>query len=243
MHKDKPSNTAVIFFSLSPWKEAKQKSFVSGKGFYKNYRIAALLRDHTKQQIDQSGLPYFVFDENNQVGTSFGEKLASAFGHVFTQGYEHVIVVGNDTPKLESSHILCAAGQLSDRTSDIVLGPATDGGTWLMGFSCRAFDSTLIKKLPWNSDRLLDTIIEQLNESQNILLLETFADLDKEKDLLNLIQIIHPNDFLRVLKQAILSILENFQVEFHPFKYSITDTYLSYSFLKRGPPATSDYRS
>jgi len=243
MHKSKRSNTAIIYFSLSPWKEAQQKSFVSGKEFYKNFRIAALLRTHSRRQIDQTGLPYFVFDEKNQEGVKFGEKLVSAFEHVYREGYEHAIVVGNDTPRLESSHISDAADQLEGRTSDIVIGPATDGGTWLMGFSRDVFDSTLIQKLPWNTDQLLDTIVEQFSENRSIFLLETFADLDNEKDLLDFIQVIHPSDFLQVLKKTILSILEVLQVELHSSLNFLKSTYLSYNFLLRGPPVISDNHS
>jgi glycosyltransferase A (GT-A) superfamily protein (DUF2064 family) len=149
-------------------------------------------------------------------------------------------VVGNDTPKLDSSHISAAADQLEGRISDIVIGPAMDGGTWLMGFSKDVFDSSLIKELPWNTDQLLKKIIEHFSENQRVTLLETFADLDNKKDLLDFIEYIHPEDFLRVLKRKILSILENFQPTFYSSLHFLKSTYLSHNILLRGPPFLSD---
>lgn len=240
MHKKLSSNTAVIYFSLSPWKEARQKSFVSGRQFYKNFRIAGLLRDHTKQQIDQTGLPYFVFDEHNQEGDTFGEKFVSAFDAVFGKGFDNVIAVGNDTPGLQSDHILNASGQLENELSDIVLGPASDGGTWLMGFSRSSFDGGVIKDIAWNSEDLLHSIFEQLGDSNQISLLEKFDDLDSEEDLRKFLHRTQDHHLLAQLKNNIRGLFELLHVEFHPHQDSLKNTDLSYNFLLRGPPSISD---
>lgn len=242
MQKVKRSNTAVIYFSLSPGKEALQKSFVSGAEFHKNVRIAGLLRDHSKRQIEQSGLPYFVFNEHNQKGDTFGEKIAYAFDAVFRKGYDYVIAVGNDTPRLHSNHIINAANQLENKLSDIVMGPADDGGTWLMGFSRCSFDVESIKNLAWNSNNLLKTIFEKLGNPQKISLLETFEDLDTEEDLRRFLQYTDSLDFLSLLKKNIRAILERFRVEFYTPRESLSRFYLTFHIPSRGPPLTSDYR-
>lgn len=237
MTKAKKSNTAVLYFSLSPWEEARQKSFTSGKRFYKNFKIAGLLGNHTKRQIQKSGLPYFVFDEHNQKGANFGEKFVAAFESMLDKGYDYVIAVGNDTPRLESRHILMAANQLEGEASDIVLGPATDGGTWLMAFSRKSFNSEILNNLAWNSGDLLTSIFEQLGRSQEISLLETFDDLDTEEDLQKFLQHTNTNDFLYRLKKNIWALFELIQVEFYTYQDSRKSSDLNYHFLLRAPPA------
>jgi glycosyltransferase A (GT-A) superfamily protein (DUF2064 family) len=241
MRKKPISNTAVIFFSLTPREEARQKSFVSGGEFVKNFRIAGLLRDHVKRQIDQTDLPCFLFDEHNQKGKTFGEKFVHALDGVFNKGFDNVIVVGSDTPMLQSEHVLKAADALQTECSDVVLGPAGDGGTWLMGFSRRSFNADIVKDLHWKTDNLLNSVIEQLGGSHLITFLDTFEDLDSDVDLQNFLRGPNTRDGLTLLKKKIHGILEPVHVEFFLNQTSLKSTDQSYSFLLRGPPAAPDY--
>lgn len=234
------SNTAVIFFSLTPREEARQKSFVSGGEFIKNFRIAGLLRGHVKRQIDQTDLPCFLFDEYNQKGETFGEKFVSAIEKVFNDGFENVIVVGSDTPMLQSEHVLKAADELQNELSEIVLGPAGDGGTWLMGFSYQSFDADIVENLPWKTDNLLNSLIEQMGGSHLMSFLDTFDDLDSDEDLQNFLRCLHARDGLIRLKKKIQEVIKHGRVEFFPSHSLLKNREQSYSFLLRGPPAASD---
>lgn len=234
------SNTAILYFSRTPLEEARQKSFTSEKEFYTNLRIAGLLRSHTQRQIEKTGLPYFVFDERNQKGVTFGEKLIEAFKAVYRRGYKHVIAVGNDTPRLESRHISEAAEQLQHQTSDIVLGPATDGGTWLMGFSYDSFNPEVIKGLAWNSQDLLASVFEQLNPSFKIFLLEEFDDVDNEEDLWKFLKLANCREFLLSLKKSIRELLETEEFGSSTHQDLFLNTNLTYNFLLRAPPPLSD---
>ena len=69
MHNAAISKTAVIYFSLSPVAQAREKIFASDHDFHTNVTIAKHLRDYTCREIDHSGLPLFLFDEQNQTGT------------------------------------------------------------------------------------------------------------------------------------------------------------------------------
>ena len=240
MHKKRISNTAVIFFSLTPREEARQKSLVSGSEFVKDFRIAVLLRGHVKRQVDQTDLPCFLFDEYNQKGETFGEKFVSGIEKVFNDGFENVIVVGSDTPMLQSEHILKAADELQNELSDVVLGPAGDGGTWLMGFSYRSFNANIVENLPWKTDNLLKSIIEQMGEANLISFLDTFDDLDSNKDLQNFLRSWHARDGLIQLKKRIKTIIEYVWFEFFPDYSSLISREQSHSFLLRGPPPASD---
>lgn len=241
MRKQTISNTAVIFFSLTPREEARQKSFVSGGEFVKNFRIAGLLRAHVKRQIDQTDLPCFLFDEHNQKGKKFGERFVYALDRVFSKGFDNVIVVGSDTPMLQSAHVLNAADELQSERSDIVLGPAGDGGTWLMGFSRRSFDADIVENLQWKTDNLLNSVIEQMGGSHLITFLETFEDLDSDVDLQKFLRNQITSDGLVLLKKKIQVILESARFESFLNQTSLKSTDQSYSFLLRGPPAASEY--
>ncbi|MDR9418067.1 DUF2064 domain-containing protein [Gracilimonas sp.] len=240
MIKEVSSHTAIIYFSLTPWQEAQGKSFIAGASFQKNLRIARLLWNHSKSQIEKSGIPYFLFDEHNQKGETFGGKFVSAFEAVFSQGFDHVIAVGNDTPRLQSQHILEAAEKLEQGASEVVLGPATDGGTWLMCFSQKAFNPELIENLAWTSGDLLNSIFEELGSSQKISLLEQFDDVDNEQDLKKFLEISENEEFLLSLKKNIQSIIEHVLFVFYAFQIPYKDFDLSYHFLLRAPPSTSD---
>lgn len=241
MTEDQRSNTAILYFSRTPMEEARRKSFSSEKEFYTNFRIAGLLRSHTQRQIEKTALPYFLFDERNQKGVTFGEKLTEAFKAVFRRGYDYVIAVGNDTPRLESHHILEAAEQLKHQTSDIVLGPAADGGTWLMGFSRISFEPEVIKDLAWNSQDLLESIFEQINSSFNVFLLEKFEDVDNEEDLLEFLRLANNHEFLLSLKKSIRDLLDLVEFSFSLYQTLLFYTNLTYNFLLRAPPSASDF--
>jgi hypothetical protein len=64
-----------------------------------------------------------------QVGTTFGERLAQA--HLDADGGDGVVQVGMDSPQLRADDLTEAADRLADHAS--VLGPAEDGGWWLLG--------------------------------------------------------------------------------------------------------------
>lgn len=240
MRKQPISNTAVIFFSLTPREEARQKAFVSGSEFVKNFRIAGLLRNHVKRQIDQTDLTCFLFDEYNQKGETFGEKFVYALDRVFSKGFDNVIVVGSDTPMLQSAHVLKAADELQNELSDVVLGPAGDGGTWLMGFSHRSFDADIVENLPWKTDNLLNSVIEQMGGSHLISFLDTFDDLDSDEDFQKFLRSRHTPDSLIRLIKRIKEIIKHGRVEFFPGHSLLINSEQSFSFLLRGPPSASD---
>jgi hypothetical protein len=173
-----PENIAILFFSRSAPAEAKHKKFVSDSP--KNSRVAHALITHSYQQAKQSGYPVFHIDEQQQRGTTFGERFSHAFQQIFDRGYDYVISVGNDIPQMETHHIKSAAQQLSSGHADLVLGPDTDGGTWLMGYSRNGFSANRFRKLPWNTDRLLDTILEQRGDI-SIYQLELLTDIDNSQ--------------------------------------------------------------
>ncbi len=63
----------------------------------------------------------------------FGDRLGGAIEDVFTSLALPVLVIGMDTPQLRTAHLEGAAEALLAPGTDAVLGPAEDGGYWLIG--------------------------------------------------------------------------------------------------------------
>ncbi len=145
----------------------------------------ALFKELNRQTIAtarKTGLPYFVFSEDEQVGNTFGERFTNVITAVFNSGYDQVITIGNDTPHLSARHILLAQEKL--KQSALVIGPSTDGGCYLMGIKKKYFKPEEFKNLPWQSSKLRGSISDTLSRKRtNLYLLETLSDLDTFADL------------------------------------------------------------
>jgi len=74
-----------------------------------------------------------VYQKHQQKGNDLGERMHNAFREAFSKGYKKVVIVGSDLYDLEAKDINYAFEQLSK--CDVVIGPAVDGGYYLLGFS------------------------------------------------------------------------------------------------------------
>jgi rSAM/selenodomain-associated transferase 1 len=114
-----------------------------------------------------------------QEGQDLGERMAHAFARSFESGMEKVVLIGTDCPTLQSHHLHEAFEALTH--SDLVLGPATDGGYYLIGMKRRA--DYLFEGITWSTSQVLS---ETLNvASQNGLtttLLQELNDIDTQED-------------------------------------------------------------
>jgi len=86
-----------------------------------------------------------------QTGDDLGARLARAMADVFALGYRRVLAIGTDLPTLPASAFGDAMQLLGDH--DLVLGPALDGGYYLIGLRKPAPD--LFAGIPWSTDRVL----------------------------------------------------------------------------------------
>ncbi|WAX77471.1 TIGR04282 family arsenosugar biosynthesis glycosyltransferase [Streptomyces sp. KMM 9044] len=88
-----------------------------------------------------------------QRGTDLGERLAAAVADAFADGAGPLLVVGTDAPTLTGGHLTAAFTALQNH--DVALGPALDGGYYLIGL--RAPHTSLFALDPevWSTDRVL----------------------------------------------------------------------------------------
>ncbi len=120
------------------------------------------------------------YRKNVQAGNDLGERMLHAFETLFDKGYEKVIIIGSDCFALEAAHINEAFATLEK--NEIVIGPAEDGGYYLLGMTNLVRALFLDKK--WStSDLLLDTILEIKQLGKSYQLLATLNDIDEENDL------------------------------------------------------------
>ncbi len=108
-----------------------------------------------------------------------GKKMFHAMSSALNKGYEKTVLVGVDIPDLSELIISRAFELLSD--SDIVYGPAKDGGYYLVGF--KAPIKEIFEGIQWSTDRTLKQSME--NASRNgysIAFTKTLSDVDTPED-------------------------------------------------------------
>jgi len=174
------SKTAILVFANSSQEEAKHKKIPKGKALFD------ALTEQTLKTVEKSDLPYFHFSENEQVGSSFGERFTNAIQTVFDKGYDFIITIGNDTPQLKVSHILETEQQL--QSNKFVLGPSTDGGFYLMGLNKFQFEQINFNKLSWQSSSLYKQLFDQISGTKKIVFrLEYLVDIDTKSDIYSIL--------------------------------------------------------
>jgi len=112
-----------------------------------------------------------------------GKRMAVAFTRAWLEGFSRVVLVGADCPAL-SVEILQGAFTALD-AHDLALGPATDGGYYLLGLARPAPE--IFRTQPWGeSSLLLSTLASAARLGLSTQLLEELADVDRPEDLQHL---------------------------------------------------------
>lgn len=109
-----------------------------------------------------------------------GERMRAAFAEAFAAGFRRVVIIGSDLPELSAGLLRRAFGLLE--THPAVLGPARDGGYWLLGL--REMIGAVFADVPWSTDGVLARTLGVLRENGiEPALLETLGDVDLPEDL------------------------------------------------------------
>lgn len=132
-------------------------------------------------KVQKTGLPYFVFSEEEQTGATFGERYTNAIERVYEKGFDTIITIGNDTPNLQTRQLLETAELLKQHKS--VVGPSKDGGFYLLGMHKSQFDKAIFLALPWQTSRLCQIITAQLEQHTTVCRLNVLQDIDSIRDV------------------------------------------------------------
>lgn len=165
----------------------------SGMGELPAFEIYKHLVQLTYSALEEVPVPVWTFFsdfipesthpivENSYVqqGQDLGERMSNAFARTFESGRDKVVLIGTDCPTLQCHHLLQAFEALNH--SDLVLGPATDGGYYLIGMkSCAAY---LFEGIAWSTSQVLSQTLHVASQQGLIVtLLPELDDIDTQED-------------------------------------------------------------
>ena len=108
-----------------------------------------------------------------------GVRLGRAFQESFAEGSQGVVIIGSDCPAVSVADIESAWRSLL--TNDVVLGPASDGGYWLIGL--RGPQPCLFENVPWSTASVLETTLARVrNAGLTFHCLRELTDIDTAED-------------------------------------------------------------
>ncbi len=114
-----------------------------------------------------------------------GERLSSVSAGVFDRGYRAVMLLGSDCATLTPSDLQASLAALSQ--ADVVIGPAQDGGYYLIGAT--RHDARLFERIEWSTERVCEQTTERAREAgMRYELMRVQRDLDDAADLRALLQ-------------------------------------------------------
>lgn len=184
---------ALIIFARKPLIGKVKTRLAASIGDEKALQIYLRLLEHTRAVAKQLLCDCFVFlteptDDDfwegffceQQKGNALGEKMQNAFEMLFNKGYDQCIIIGSDCPGLEKEIVESAFTYLLNE--DVVIGPAVDGGYYLLGI--KMMIAEIFNDKEWSTHKVLkQTIkdIEKINLTYRIL--PFLNDVDEEKDV------------------------------------------------------------
>jgi rSAM/selenodomain-associated transferase 1 len=120
----------------------------------------------------------------HQLGADLGERLASAFAVLLAEPGDRAIVMGSDCPDLGPAVLVEAFAALEER--DLVLGPARDGGYYLIGLRRPA--PALFEEVTWGTGQVLGQTLERAEGlGLRVARLAVLDDIDTPEDLVRFV--------------------------------------------------------
>lgn len=117
-----------------------------------------------------------------QEGDGLGARLENAFRRVFSAGFTVAAAMGTDSPDLPLSRVEEAFRYLEQGTADVVFGPTTDGGYYLVAMG--RLHPELFRSIPWSTGQVLAESLARA-EAASLLtsLLPRWEDVDTIREL------------------------------------------------------------
>nr|WP_299339570.1 TIGR04282 family arsenosugar biosynthesis glycosyltransferase [Allomuricauda sp.] len=119
-----------------------------------------------------------VFQKRLQKGPDLGQKMLNAFSKGFASGFKKIVIIGSDMYDLSQSDLEEAYRVLDD--NDFVIGPAEDGGYYLLGMT--QLNPNLFENKSWGQDTVLRDTLNDLQQS-DVFLLQEKNDVDRYEDI------------------------------------------------------------
>ncbi|APQ19263.1 glycosyltransferase [Maribacter hydrothermalis] len=188
------SNNLLLIFTRNPELGKGKRRLAATIGDQAAFDIYKFLLDHTvaitKNLYAEKRVYYseeiwendiwdnHIFDKKLQVGDDLGIRMANAFQEGFQNEYQKIIIIGSDMLDLSLEDIENAFKALEK--NDFVVGPAEDGGYYLLGM--KKFLPALFQNKTWGTETVLKDTLNNL-EHESVALLETKNDVDYYEDI------------------------------------------------------------
>ncbi|SHJ41786.1 hypothetical protein SAMN04488007_0271 [Maribacter aquivivus] len=188
------SNNLLLIFTRNPEIGKGKRRLAATVGDQAAFDIYKFLLDHTvaitKNLYAEKEVYYSEeiwendiwdnqkFGKKIQVGEDLGVRMANAFQEGFQNEYQKIIIIGSDMLDLSQEDLENAFKSLEK--NDFVVGPAEDGGYYLLGM--KQFMPALFKNKAWGTETVLKDTLADL-ENKTTALLETKNDVDYYEDI------------------------------------------------------------
>lgn len=185
---------ALLIFTRNPELGKVKTRLAKTIGDQKALQVYKDLLQHTMEQTQNLDCDKYVFYDTTiidddiwnpkyyhkkvQAKGDLGQKMQAAFDLLFDLGYQKCIVIGSDLFDLKTTLIHQAFAVLEN--TETVLGPAEDGGYYLLGLKQK--NKAVFQNKAWGTATVFEATINDL-DPKKVHLLETLNDIDTIEDL------------------------------------------------------------
>ena len=188
------SGELLLIFTRNPELGKVKKRLAAGIGDMAALKIYKHLLQHTVEITKNLQVEKWVyysdeipekdiwekksFSKKLQQGKDLGERMENAFRSGFDAGFSSIIIIGSDLYDLSEEDLKKAF--LALKNSEAVIGPATDGGYYLLGM--KSLTSQVFKNKTWGGNLVLEATLKDL-KGYKITQLEARNDIDRLEDM------------------------------------------------------------
>jgi Uncharacterized protein conserved in bacteria len=193
---DQPQKSLLIIFYRNPKMGAVKTRLAATIGKKKALSIFNKLAVHTKNITESLTMDKIVFYSDSmdlmdiwpnatylktlQKGEGLGDKMEHAFTSGFESGYDSICIIGTDCYELTSEIVTHAFQALQQ--ADVVIGPALDGGYYLLGMG--SLHVELFRNKRWSTQTVFQDTLRDIEAlGLNHVRLQQLRDVDTEDDL------------------------------------------------------------
>lgn len=183
----------LIIFAKNPELGKVKTRLAASMGHKKALEVYIKLLLHTRSvtcQLNEQAMVYFTsyfenseqwssYNQRLQVGDTLGVRMSNAFKESFDEGCDKVLIIGTDCYEI-TTEIISQAFKALDK-QDVVIGPAADGGYYLLGMKRFHPDFFIHKR--WSTETVfIDTVEDIKRLGLQHKSLPTLTDIDTEKE-------------------------------------------------------------
>ena len=156
-----------------------QDTLITVQSLDVSFHIAVYPPESQEKFVKWLGPSYQFF---HQRGKNLGKRLQNGFATMFKKEYQQVIALASDSPDLPIEILQTAIS--SFQTHKAVIGPASDGGYYLIGFSYDLFIPDAFEKISWSTETVFRETLSRIESVTNqVLVLPEWPDIDTKSEL------------------------------------------------------------